>query len=133
MGIMKLFFPAILLFSTLAVRGGTITGNVHAEGKAAAVAGSTTTGNYAKFKYKFAEKVDYAAMHDFVVSIEGSFSTNSLPVTNTLEIVTTRVAQQGAMFSPHILPVMTGTKVEWPNNDDIYHNVFSMSETTAFD
>jgi len=29
--------------------------------------------------------------------------------------------------------VVVGTKVEWPNNDDIFHNVFSMSETKPFD
>jgi hypothetical protein len=28
---------------------------------------------------------------------------------------------------------MVGTTVQWPNNDDIYHNVFSMSEAKQFD
>ncbi|MBI3876643.1 MAG: carboxypeptidase regulatory-like domain-containing protein [Verrucomicrobia bacterium] len=37
------------------------------------------------------------------------------------------------MFSPHILPVLAGTTVEWPNYDEILHNVFSMSETKPFD
>lgn len=41
--------------------------------------------------------------------------------------------QHGAMFTPHVLPVVAGTVVEWPNNDDILHNVFSMSETKPFD
>src|SRR5262249_29144523 len=36
-------------------------------------------------------------------------------------------------FRPHILPVVMGTTVEWPNNDDIFHNVFSMSEAKPFD
>ena len=38
-----------------------------------------------------------------------------------------------ATFKPHVLPVMVGTTVEWPNNDDIFHNVFSMSEAKPFD
>jgi hypothetical protein len=37
------------------------------------------------------------------------------------------------MFMPHVLPVMVGTTVEWPNKDDIYHNVFSYSEARSFD
>ena len=37
------------------------------------------------------------------------------------------------MFSPHVLPVVAGTTVEWPNNDEIFHNVFSISEPKQFD
>jgi hypothetical protein len=37
------------------------------------------------------------------------------------------------MFSPHVLPIVVGTTVEWPNNDDILHNVFSFSELKPFD
>jgi hypothetical protein len=37
------------------------------------------------------------------------------------------------VFSPHVLPVVAGTTVEWPNQDDIYHNVFSISEAKQFD
>ena len=32
-----------------------------------------------------------------------------------------------------MLPVLAGTTVEWPNNDRIYHNVFSFSEPKQFD
>lgn len=28
---------------------------------------------------------------------------------------------------------MAGTKVEWPNEDEIYHNVFSISDSNPFD
>src|SRR6202012_5969085 len=109
-----LFLSSILMFSAGVAAGGTIIGNVHAEGKAGVGSDAANAGSYAQFKYKFAEKVDYTAMHDFVVSVGGSFGTNQLS-TNTLEVLTTRIAQKGAMFSPHILPVMMGTKVEWPN------------------
>lgn len=111
---------------------GTITGNVSAQGKTIAddAAGG---GAYASRKYKFVEKVDYAAMHDFVVYVEGSFGTNSGASTNLEQVTTTRVAQEGAVFTPHVLPVMIGTTVEWPNNDRIYHNVFSMSDAKQFD
>ncbi|MEI7809422.1 MAG: carboxypeptidase regulatory-like domain-containing protein, partial [Verrucomicrobiota bacterium] len=57
---------------------------------------------------------------------------NAIP-TNTIKITTTRVAQTGAVFTPHILPLMAGTTVEWPNQDNIFHNVFSDSDAKKFD
>src|SRR5580698_4314677 len=51
-----------------------------------------------------------------------------------LQVVTVKqVSQKKAMFTPHVLPVLKGTTVEWPNNDDIYHNVFSYSDPCPFD
>ena len=38
-----------------------------------------------------------------------------------------------ATFAPHVLPVVQGTRVEFPNYDDLYHNVFSLSKTKTFD
>ena len=95
--------------------------------------GSDNGGAYASRQYKFAPQVDYGAMHDFVVYIEGHVGTNSAPSTNMTQVSTTRVAQRGAAFSPHVLPVMVGTTVEWPNDDQICHNVFSMSDPKQFD
>ncbi len=111
---------------------GTITGNVSAQSKIS-TDDATTDGAYASRKYKFVEKVDYAGMHDFVVFIEGKVGTNSAPSTNVATVATTKIAQKSATFSPHVLPVMAGTKVEWPNEDTIYHNVFSSSDTKSFD
>jgi len=113
-------------------RAGTITGNISAQGKTNLDA-IASDGPYASHKYKFVEKMDYAAMHDFVVYVEGSQGTNRAVSTNLEEVATTRIAQEGAVFSPHVLPVMVGTTVEWPNNDRIYHNVFSMSDAKQFD
>lgn len=38
-----------------------------------------------------------------------------------------RMSQRDERFVPHILPVLQGTTVDFPNDDDIYHNVFSLS------
>jgi plastocyanin len=111
---------------------GTVTGNVRAQGNAVAADANADVA-YASHKYKFVEKMDYAAMHDFVVYVEGSFGTNSAASTNLEQVSTMRIAQEGAVFSPHVLPIMVGTTVEWPNNDRIYHNVFSMSDAKQFD
>jgi plastocyanin len=127
-----LLSSAILLFGCGIVSAGTIVGQVRAEGKTG-VDGMPTDGAYASRKYKFVEKMDYPAMRDFVVYVEGSFGTNAAPPTNTVEVSTMKVAQKSAIFSPHVLPVMVGTTVEWPNFDDIYHNVFSMSDAKQFD
>jgi plastocyanin len=130
---MNMLVVAIALAAMCApALAGTIVGNVRAEGKADAGGDPAAGGAYENRKYKFVEKVDYAAMHDFVVYVEGSMGTNSTS-TNVTEVATTRVAQQGAMFTPHILPVLAGTTVEWPNEDAIYHNVFSMSDANKFD
>ncbi len=36
-------------------------------------------------------------------------------------------------FIPHVLPVLAGTTVEFPNDDDYYHNVFSIVAGDRFD
>ena len=41
--------------------------------------------------------------------------------------------QRGERFVPHVLAITTGTIVEFPNSDRIYHNVFSLSKTRQFD
>jgi plastocyanin len=127
------FFAVLFAISHAPIFAGTIIGTVHAEPKAGADSGTAPDGAYASRKYKFAERVDYSAMHDFVVYIDDLKITNAAPTTNVLEVSTLKVAQRAAVFSPHVLPVMAGTKVEWPNNDDIYHNVFSVSDAAQFD
>jgi plastocyanin len=130
---MKIFFSAAIFFlACIVAAAGTITGTVSARGKTIPADGASG-GAYASRKWKFVQTNDYSAMHDFVVFIEGPVGTNSAPSTNVTTVATTRVAQQAAMFSPHILPVMVGTKVEWPNYDAIYHNVFSISDAKQFD
>ena len=44
-----------------------------------------------------------------------------------------RMEQRQETFLPHVLTVMAGTEVEFPNVDPIYHNVFSLSKTSSFD
>src|SRR5205823_13031902 len=46
---------------------------------------------------------------------------------------TKQVAQKDLTFVPALLPVPVGTKVEFPNLDDTYHNIFSYSPAKRFD
>jgi plastocyanin len=41
--------------------------------------------------------------------------------------------QRNETFVPHLLAITTGTIVDFPNSDRIYHNVFSLSKTRTFD
>ncbi len=44
-----------------------------------------------------------------------------------------RVAQKDMNFVPTLLAIETGTQVEFPNEDDTYHNIFSYSPAKRFD
>jgi plastocyanin len=40
--------------------------------------------------------------------------------------------QRNLEFIPHVLPVLVGSTVQFPNNDEVDHNIFSMSRTKKF-
>ncbi len=44
-----------------------------------------------------------------------------------------RIASKDKRFDPRIAAVPAGTTVEFPNFDRIHHNVFSLTQTAAFD
>src|SRR4029453_18186020 len=43
------------------------------------------------------------------------------------------ITQKGKAFSPRLLAVPTGSSVSFPNQDQIFHNVFSLSPPQPFD
>ena len=43
------------------------------------------------------------------------------------------VEQRNKQFSPHLLAIPPGSTVAFPNYDDVYHNVFSLSPSHPFD
>jgi plastocyanin len=44
-----------------------------------------------------------------------------------------KLAQKNKTFQPRLLPVPLGSSVDFPNNDGIFHNVFSLSGPQPFD
>ena len=46
---------------------------------------------------------------------------------------TARVSMKGKQFLPHVVAVPVGGTVEFPNDDPIFHNVFSVSGENRFD
>ncbi|MEP6699022.1 MAG: carboxypeptidase regulatory-like domain-containing protein [Verrucomicrobiota bacterium] len=61
-----------------------------------------------------------------VVYLEGSFAKAGPKKMKKVE-------QKDLAFLPALLPIQVGTKVEFPNLDDTYHNIFSYSPTKRFD
>jgi plastocyanin len=43
------------------------------------------------------------------------------------------ISQRGKSFVPHVLAVPVGTKVDFRNDDSIFHNVFSLTKPNDFD
>ncbi len=61
-----------------------------------------------------------------IVYLEGPFAPPDTPPV-------ARMDQRDLGFLPRLLPVRTGTRVEFPNLDPVYHNVFSFSPAKRFD
>jgi plastocyanin len=55
---------------------------------------------------------------------------NAPPAPATERIV---LDQRNLSFSPHVLAVRVGSTVEFPNNDRVFHNVFSFRDGKRFD
>ena len=120
--------PLVLLAMVGTLHAGTITGMVKARGATAAA--ETAAGDaYASHRYKFVEKLDYDQFRDFVVYLDQPMPGAKFPPPEQPAVV----QQKDATFVPHVLPILVGTTVSWPNQDDIFHNVFSMSQTKSFD
>ena len=54
------------------------------------------------------------------------------PVSGDLSKVKFVMDQRNLEFVPHILPILLGATVQFPNNDKVEHNVFSLSRTKQF-
>lgn len=65
-----------------------------------------------------------------VIYLEPANPLSAAPVTDPEN---PQMAQLGETFIPHLLPVRVGATVDFPNQDPIFHNVFSLSGTRAFD
>lgn len=111
---------AILLAATLARADTVIEGHVDLpKTKAAPVMAK---------RYEIVTKGGVLSTHPpaAVVYLEGSFAR---PASQPVR----QIIQKDLMFQPSLLAVQTGTKVEFPNQDDTYHNVFSFSPAKRFD
>jgi len=124
---MRLFLVyCVCSFAGWMASAGTIHGVVRAHGKENP-SPVESSGLYASRRFKFVERINYDELRDFIVYIKGPIPGTKPPETPAI------ILQKDATFIPHVLPIMVGTKVEWPNEDEVFHNVFSKSDAKSFD
>jgi plastocyanin len=82
-----------------------------------------------------------AEVHGRVVAADGSGvagavvfvrtpAASTAPGTPPRSVVMDQIDKQ---FVPHLLPIAVGTKVRFPNHDQIHHHVYSFSRVKSFD
>jgi plastocyanin len=98
-------FAADLYSATVADRSGVVKGRITIAGKPTA---------------------------DAVVSIEG-IAAERVKARSAAFSRKAVLDQREMKFTPHVLPVLVGTTVDFPNNDKNWHNVYSKSEAKEFD
>jgi plastocyanin len=87
-----------------------------------------------------ADSADYGKVKG-TASIKGGDKEDNGNIVITIEDVPSstagkllaEIAQKDKQFNPGLTVVTTGSKVEFPNQDKIFHNVFSVSEAARFD
>lgn len=65
-----------------------------------------------------------------VVYLEGTFAPNDAPA---VSVSPAQMTQKNFAFAPDLVAVHVGGAVQFPNLDDMYHNVFSYSKAKRFD
>jgi plastocyanin len=80
----------------------------------------------------------YRSSHHSVKTPEGPQNTviylkGELPLPNSGKKSTVEMRQKDEMFIPYVLPIQAGTSVSFPNEDNYYHNVFSVMSGERFD
>jgi hypothetical protein len=103
---------------------GKIIGKVFVS-KSGGTAARSTKGLYGKSSSRLTKSgsIDKKAIV-FIVKVPGKYP---LPQSRPV------MRQKNIAIVPHVLPVLLGTTVDFPNEDEIYHNIFSLSDTKTFD
>jgi len=117
---------ACLLAFTLLLTGGTALAQAAAEGRVALP--KVRPGPVMNKRYAIVARGGVLSPYPpvAVIYLEGSFPRPaSLP--------TAQMKQKDLAFVPNLLPIEVGTRVEFPNLDDTYHNIFSYSAAKRFD
>jgi len=71
----------------------------------------------------------YSVSEKAVVYIESTGESKSYTVPDEHP----QLNQRDLIFRPLVLPIVVGTTVDFPNNDKVFHNVFSYSQPKEFD
>jgi plastocyanin len=66
---------------------------------------------------------------DAVVFLDGAVAEEA----ESMGAIQLDISQRGARFTPKVLPLTRGSTVRFMNDDNIFHNVFSLSRAATFD
>ena len=66
---------------------------------------------------------------NIVIFIDGISTNKQVQEQNQIP----KMSHQGRRFSPRVIPIVKGESVDFFNDDNIYHNVFSLSKAKNFD
>ncbi len=105
----------------------TLAGEVVLEGTVALPPAKPAPAAAARYQPNTTEPVAQPEPPTAVVYLEGNVPPPSGPPP------VAQLGQKGFQFTEALLPVRRGTRVEFPNLDDAYHNVFSYSKPKRFD
>lgn len=72
-----------------------------------------------------------AELHNVVVYLEGDSSRLPAPAAHPDRHRRGSIAQRDERFVPHVTAIVQGGTIDFPNEDDVYHNVFSLSTAAA--
>lgn len=105
---------------------GVVEGTVHVE-----VSGNQDPpmlNPYARRRYRPpAAPRDPGAAENVVVWVEVEGAPGAGPATLDASVV-----QRNRTIIPHVAAIRTGTRVRFPNEDEVFHNLFSLSDTHSF-
>lgn len=116
----RLFWISVLSIGICAVDAATII-----EGVVELPPSRKKSGGSARYKLKSGQALAPEAPVA-IVYLEGNFPA-------TVVIQTNQVVQKGFQFSPALIAIQKGATIEFPNDDEDYHHVFSYSKTREFD
>lgn len=69
-------------------------------------------------------------LQNVVIHLESETTSSEVAAPLSRHLV---VQQVNETFVPHVLPVLKGSTIEFPNEDPLFHNVFSLSRARSFD
>ena len=118
---------ALHIFSILIAIAPALHGQATVEGTVQLPAASASYG----FNQRYATSADVPTIAKnppaAIVYLEGNFELPQEPLAAAV------MAQKNAAFAPDLVAVMVGGSAVFPNEDDMYHSVFSYSKAKRFD
>ena len=126
----SLLLALLLVLTPLVVSAGEITGHVEILRGGASNQGSVSP--YARSRHVGEVHAAMPQADDVILAVVYLDEHPNLP-TQAPPDLHPKMNQIEMTIVPHIIPIQVGTTVDFPNSDNVYHNLFSLSPTRKFD